>query len=120
MFSILVGIPITAVVALASIYGLTFGLVGFAKGDLILISMGLVNITGIIGAIGAWKRIYTTSAEMTEDEKHSTRIMLYIGAFSSLCISVSLFYFSEIAYAFVFILLSLGSAVFIYATPKNQ
>jgi len=120
VFSIFIGIPVTAIILLASIYGLTFGLAGIPEGNLSMLSIGIINITGIIGAIGAWKRIYTTSIKMSEDEKNTTKAMLYSGVFSSLCLSVSAIYFSEIGAAFIFILLAFGSATFIYATPKNS
>jgi len=120
VISIFIGIPATAIIALTSIYGLTFGLVGVIEGSLYMLFIGIINISGIIGLIGAWKRIYTTSTKMTEDEKHTTKVMLYIGMFSSLSLSASSFYFSEIAPTFIFILISLGSAAFIYATPKNS
>ena len=120
ILAVVVGIPVTAVVVVLGFNGLILGYGGIIEFKLLPFLLGVVTVTGVIGIIGAWKRIYTSTNEMSEKEKQTTRVMLVIGCFSSLALSIWAFSSAEPEIAIFLLVLSFGAVVFIYATPKNS
>lgn len=102
------------------LHGLVLFYAGAKEAELLPLSLGVVTITGFIGILGAWKRIYSSSEEMSEKEKSTTRIMLLFGCLSSFGLSAWAFNSSEPESAIILLLLALGAVAFIYATPKNR
>lgn len=114
-----VGIPLTTISIILGFHGLVLFYAGIKDAELLPFLIGVVTITGFIGIIGAWKRIFTSSEEMTEKEKNTTRVMLLFGSLTSLGLSAWAFKSSELEFAAILLLLSLGAVAFIYATPKK-
>ena len=114
-----VGLPLTAISIVLGFHGLVLFYAGVKELELIPFSLGLVTITGFIGIIGAWKRIFITSEVMTEKEKNTTRVMLIFGLLTSLALSIWAFRTSEPEGGIILLALSFGAGAFIYATPKK-
>lgn len=116
----LIGIPVTAVSIVLGFHGLVLLYAGIKEFEIFSFSLGIVTITGFIGIIGAWKRIYSSSKNLSEKEKQSIRSMLIIGFLSSIALSYWALSSSEKEISLALFMLSFGALAFIYATPKNS
>ena len=53
------GLPVTAFILFLAVHGLVLGYGGIIKGQIVMILMGLLTVTGLIGVFGAWLRVLT-------------------------------------------------------------
>ena len=115
-----IGVPVTAISIILGLHGLILLYAGIKEVEVLPFSLGVVTITGFVGIVGAWKRLFTSSEDMTEKQKTNTRTLLVFGLLSSLALSIWAMSSSEPEMAAILFMLSFGAGVFIYATPKTR
>lgn len=113
-----IGIPFTAVSIILGLHGLVIGYGGIIEGDILLLAIGIITITGFIGISGAWLRLFSSTEEMSIEEQKRIRTMLLNGLVASLALFGWALY-SDIKVSLFALALLMCVAFFIQATPKK-
>ena len=118
---LIVGIPLSALVLVTGAHGLLIGYAGVINSEFWLILVGIITITGIIGIIGAWRRLIDSTYSMSVPYNNKTRTMLFFGVFTSVALTVWTIVIDGVSeIASLLIILSIGGVIFIIATPKSS
>jgi len=115
---ITIGLPITPLALMYGIHGLLIGFQGLVEGDYLFLLIGVLAVTGLIGIIGAWWRLFRSTEKMKTKERKVVRIMLFCGVISCLGLAAwALFLDLTPKILLLFVLPALAGAVFVSSTP---
>lgn len=115
-----IGIPFTAAALVGSIYGVIFLVGGLRGGEFFPTGVGLAAALGMLGVVGAWRRLLKPQSAMSHRERMVVRFLLFSGIASSTALAgVSLVYAEWPAIAFLFALIAAGGVALVLATPTT-
>lgn len=112
------GLPITALILVASIWGLIAGYGALLAGEILYSGIGVITVLGLLGISGAWRRVLKTHEAMTARERLIVRRFLACGVIASIALALLAFvYIESTLLALFLVLLALGGGFFVLATP---
>ena len=118
---IFIGLPFTATALFAGAHGLILGYAGIVNAEFGMAIIGILTGTGFIGIVGAWLRLIEPTHSMSSRYLRITRLMLYSGFITSASFTiwvVTIEGLTEISMPII--ILTIGSILFITATPKKH
>ena len=119
IIGVLIATPFTVAAIIFGLYGILMGVGGIAEQSPILISLGLISISGLAGVLGAWRRLVNATNDLSVSEQNKIRIMLFLGLASTLALFAWSIYFKSLEAISIFLLILGLNVFFIYATPKK-
>ena len=119
IIGIVIAAPFTAGAIIFGLYGIIMGIGGIAEQSPVLLLLGLITISGLIGVSGAWRRLLKTTNEINYKEQNKIRTMLFFGLASALALLAWSIYFKWPLAITICVLISTLNVLFIYATPKK-
>lgn len=116
---LLVGAPFTLIATILGAHGLILGYGGIVKSDPALLLAGILTLSGFVGICGAWWRVFTSTDSMSCTSRDVVRVMLFVGAGTSLSLAAWALLLEGGALLVVPLVISaVGGVLFIRATPK--
>jgi len=114
------GILITLAALVGAFHGLAIGYNGIITNQVTLVVLGVATIFAVLGIFGAWYRYYKKLSSMSLAQRKFARFFLYCGFAASIyLVAASLYAGFGWQIGLFFFLFTLGSGLFIYATPKG-
>ena len=116
---IVAGVPLTLLAFFIGAHGLILGYAGITEGKILLLTSGVLTVTGLAGIGGAWARLLISSENMTKTTRQVVRFLLWCGVFSGLGLAIWSVLIEDISIVSLLLVIpALAGLVFISATPK--
>jgi len=119
IIGVFIATPFTVAAIIFGLYGIVVGIAGVAEKSLIWFLLCLISISGLIGVLGAWRRLVKTTKELSNKEQNKIRTMLFFGLASTVALFLWSVYFKSSEAIATFIIILTLNAFFIYGTPKK-
>lgn len=119
IIGVFIATPFTLAAIMFGLYGIMMGISGVVEKSPILFLMGLISISGLIGVLGAWRRLIKPTTELIDKDQNKIRTMLFFGLASTLALFIWSVYFKSSDAIAIFMLILALNAFFIYGTPKK-
>jgi len=120
IIGLFIATPFTVAAIIFGLYGIILGIAGVAENNPILFLLSLISISGLVGVLGAWRRLVKTTTELSDKEQNKIRTMLFFGLASTVALCIWSVYLEFPKAIATFILILTLKAFFIYGTPKNS
>lgn len=117
VLGVFLGVPVTALALIGSIYGAIYLYAGVREGDAWALGLGLVAVLGLLGIVGAWWRVLKRVAAMVKRERLVVRALLASGVAASLFLGAWAAQAGEAIVAVPFALIAVGGIALVIATP---
>ena len=121
VFGAAVGVPFTAAALIGSVYGAIFLVGGVSQGQFHLVGLGLIAVFGVLGVVGAWRRLLKQHSAMSPRERLVVRLLLFSGVASgALLAGISALYAQWVNAAVFFAVVAAGGVIFVLGTPMRS
>ena len=118
IIGLFIATPFTVAAIIFGLYGIIVGIAGIAEKSPIFL-LALISISGLVGVLGAWRRLVKTTMELSDKEQNKIRTMLFFGLASTVALCIWSVYLEFPKAIATFILMLTLNAFFIYGTPKK-